>query len=192
MAQLKVYQIDHYRSKIREMIDPIKRLLDLKLDEKKEIVKSKIESKLKSTFKIEKWKKTIKSFDDKLDKLESDYRKMREALKNQQLIESNKLRKVFSKNGVKNYNLPDISEVFSDYKVDSCFESVVDKITNDKCKTMDEFKEINKLNHVQSCMNDVLYEEGSSEGMNKRLDEILKSSLGITFRRDQALQLTKQ
>jgi hypothetical protein len=35
MAQLKVYQIDHYRSKIREMIDPIKRLLDLKLDEKK-------------------------------------------------------------------------------------------------------------------------------------------------------------
>ena len=66
MAQLKVYQIEHYRSKIREMIDPIKRLLDLKLDEKKEIVKSKIESKLKSTFKIEKWKKTIKSFDDKL------------------------------------------------------------------------------------------------------------------------------
>jgi len=41
-------------------------------------------------------------------------------------------------------------------------------------------------------MNDVLYEEGSSEGMNKRLDEILKGSLGITFRRDQALQLTKQ
>jgi hypothetical protein len=192
MAQLKVYQIDHYRSKIREMIDPIKRLLDLKLDEKKEIVKSKIESKLKSTFKIEKWKKTIKSFDDKLDKLESDYRKMREALKNQQLTESNKLRKVFYKNGVQNYNLPDMSEVFDDYKINSCFESVVDKITNDKCKTMDEFKEINKLNHVQSCMNDVLYEEGSSEGMNKRLDEILKSSLGITFRRDQALQLTKQ
>lgn len=192
MAQLKVYQIDHYRSKIREMIDPIKRLLDLKLDEKKEIVKSKIESKLKSTFKIEKWKKTIKSFDDKLDKLESDYRKMREALKNQQLTESNKLRKVFYKNGVQNYNLPDMSEVFDDYKINSCFESVVDKITSDKCKTMDEFKEINKLNHVQSCMNDVLYEEGSSEGMNKRLDEILKSSLGITFRRDQALQLTKQ
>ena len=192
MAQLKVYQIDHYRSKIREMIDPIKRLLDLKLDEKKEIVKSKIESKLKSTFKIEKWKKTIKSFDDKLDKLESDYRKMREALKNQQLTESNKLRKVFYKNGVQNYKLPDMSEVFDDYKINSCFESVVDKITNDKCKTMDEFKEINKLNHVQSCMNDVLYEEGSSEGMNKRLDEILKSSLGITFRRDQALQLTKQ
>ena len=192
MAQLKVYQIDHYRSKIREMIDPIKRLLDLKLDEKKEIVKSKIESKLKSTFKIEKWKKTIKSFDDKLDKLESDYRKMREALKNQQLTESNKLRKVFYKNGVQNYNLPDMSEVFDDYKINSCFESVVDKITNDKCKTMDEFKEINKLNHVQSCMNDVLYEEGSSEGMNKRLDEILKGSLGITFRRDQALQLTKQ
>jgi len=192
MAQLKVYQIDHYRSKIREMIDPIKRLLDLKLDEKKEIVKSKIESKLKSTFKIEKWKKTIKSFDDKIDKLESDYRKMREALKNQQLTESNKLRKVFYKNGVKNYNLPDVSEVFSDYKINSCFESVVDKITNDKCKTMDEFKEINKLDHVQSCMNDVLYEEGSSEGMNKRLDTILKGSLGITFRRDQALQLTKQ
>jgi len=192
MAQLKVYQIDHYRSKIREMIDPIKRLLDLKLDEKKEIVKSKIESKLKSTFKIEKWKKTIKSFDDKLDKLESDYRKMREALKNQQLTESNKLRKVFYKNGVQNYNLPDMSEVFDDYKINSCFESVVDKITSDKCKTMDEFKEINKLNHVQSCMNDVLYEEGSSEGMNKRLDEILKGSLGITFRRDQALQLTKQ
>jgi len=192
MAQLKVYQIDHYRSKIREMIDPIKRILDLKLDEKKEIVKSKIEGKLKSTFKIEKWKKTIKSFDDKLDKLESDYRKMREALKNQQLTESNKLRKVFSKNGVRNYNLPDMSEVFDDYKINSCFESVVDKITSDKCKTMDEFKEINKLNHVQSCMNDVLYEEGSSEGMNKRLDEILKGNLGITFRRDQALLLTKQ
>jgi len=192
MAQLKVYQIDHYRSKIREMIDPIKRILDLKLDEKKEIVKSKIEGKLKSTFKIEKWKKTIKSFDDKLDKLESDYRKMREALKNQQLTESNKLRKVFSKNGVRNYNLPDMSEVFDDYKINSCFESVVDKITSDKCKTMDEFKEINKLDHVQSCMNDVLYEEGSSEGMNKRLDEILKGNLGITFRRDQALLLTKQ
>jgi len=192
MAQLKVYQIDHYRSKIREMIDPIKRILDLKLDEKKEIVKSKIEGKLKSTFKIEKWKKTIKSFDDKLDKLESDYRKMREALKNQQLTESNKLRKVFSKNGVRNYNLPDMSEVFDDYKINSCFESVVDRITSDKCKTMDEFKEINKLNHVHSCMNDVLYEEGSSEGMNKRLDEILKGNLGITFRRDQALLLTKQ
>ena len=192
MAQLKVYQIDHYRSKIREMIDPIKRILDLKLDEKKEIVKSKIEGKLKSTFKIEKWKKTISSFDDKLDKLESDYRKMRESLKNQQLTESNKLRKIFSKNGVRNYNLPDMSEVFDDYKINSCFESVVDRITSDKCKTMDEFKEINKLNHVQSCMNDVLYEEGTSEGMNKRLDTILKGSLGITFRRDQALQLTKQ
>ena len=192
MAQLKVYQIDHYRSKIREMIDPIKRLLDLKLDEKKEIVKSKIEGKLKSTFKIEKWKKTISNFDDKLEKLEIDYRKMREKLKNQQLTESNRLRKVFSKNGVKNYNLPDSEEVFTPYKINSCFESVVDKITNDKCNTMEEFKEINKLNHVQSCMNDVLYEEGSNEGMNKRLDEILKGNLGITFRRDQALLLTKQ
>ena len=192
MAQLKVYQIDHYRSKIRQMIDPIKRILDIKLDEKKEIVKNKIEGKLKSTFKIEKWKKTISSFDDKLDKLESDYRKMREAIKNQQLTESNKLRKVFSKNGVRNYNLPDISEVFTDYKINSCFESVVDKITHDKCRTMDEFKEINKLDHVQNCMNDVLYEEGTSEGMNKRLDTILKGSLGITFKRDQALQLIKQ
>ena len=192
MAQLKVYQIEHYRSKIREMIDPIKRLLDIKLDEKKEIVKTKIEGKLKSTFKIEKWKKTFSNFDDKLDKLERDYFKMRETIKNQRLTESNKLRKVFSKNGVRNYNLPAFDEVFTDSKINSCFDSVVDKITNDKCNTMDEFKEINKLNHVQSCMNDVLYEEGSSEGMNKRLDEILKGNLGITFRRDQALLLTKQ
>ena len=176
MAQLKVYQIDHYRSKIRQMIDPIKRLLDLKLDEKKEIVKTKIEGKLKSTFKIEKWKKTFSNFDDKLDKLERDYFKMRETIKNQRLTESNKLRKVFSKNGVRNYNLPAFDEVFTDSKINSCFDSVVDKITNDKCNTMDEFKEINKLNHVQSCMNDVLYEEGSSEGMNKRLDEILKGN----------------
>ena len=41
-------------------------------------------------------------------------------------------------------------------------------------------------------MEDVLYEEGSSEGMNTRLDEIMKGSFGIPFRREQALQLTKQ
>jgi len=192
MAQLKVYQIDHYRQKIREMINPLKRIIDLKLSEKKDIVKSQISKKLKQTFKIDKWKSTIDNYENQYVKLEQDFQKAKRKLKETQLTESKKLIKIFKKNGVSSYNLPSDDRVISDSQIDDCFQSIVDQITDDKCKTMQEFKEINKLDHVQSCMNDVLYEEGSSEGMNSRLDEIMKGSFGIPFRREQALQLTKK
>ena len=42
-------------------------------------------------------------------------------------------------------------------------------MTDEKCKTMKElgvgFKELNKLDHIRDCMNDVLFEEGSSKDM---------------------------
>ena len=194
MAQLKVYQIDHYRQKIRDLINPLRRIIDLKLSEKKDIVKQQISKKLNQTLKIDKWKKTIESYENQYVKLEQDFQKAKKKIKEQQLSESKKFCKILIRNGASKYDIPrsDDDRVISESQINDCFESIVDQITEDKCKTMQEFKEINKLDHVQSCMNDVLYEEGSSEGMNKRLDEILKSSLGITFRRDHALQLTKQ
>jgi len=73
MAQLKVYQIDHYRSKIRDMIEPLKRIINLKLDEKKEIVKEQISNKIKRALKIDKWKKTIDNYETQFLKLEQDY-----------------------------------------------------------------------------------------------------------------------
>ena len=187
MAQLKVYQIDHYRSKIRDMIEPLKRIINLKLDEKKEIA-----NKIKRALKIDKWKKTIDNYETQFLKLEQDYNLTKRKLHEQQLSDSMKLTKIFKRNGVSSYNLPNDDRVITQNQIDECLENIVDGITEDKCKTMVEFKEINKLEHVESCMRDVLYEEGSSEGMNQRLDEIMKGSFGIPFRREQALQLTKQ
>ena len=192
MAQLKVYQIDHYRQKIRDLINPLRRIIDLKLSEKKDIVRQQISKKIRQSLKIEKWKKDIDSYETKVLKLEQDFRTMKRKLEEQQLSESNKFAKILKRHGAKSYNLPSDDRVFSHSQIEDCFESIVDDITEDKCKTMQEFKEINKLDHVQSCMNDVLYEEGSSEGMNSRLDDIMKGSFGIPFRREQALQLTKQ
>jgi phenylalanyl-tRNA synthetase alpha subunit len=192
MAQLKVYQIDHYRQKIRDLINPLRRIIDLKLSEKKDIVKQQISKKLRQSLKIEKWKKDIDSYETKVLKLEQDFRTMKRKLEEQQLSESNKFAKILKRHGAKSYNLPSDDRVITQSQIEDCFSSIVDDITEDKCKTMQEFKEINKLDHVQSCMNDVLYEEGSSEGMNSRLDDIMKGSFGIPFRREQALQLTKQ
>ena len=192
MAQLKVYQIDHYRSKIRDMIEPLKRIINLKLDEKKEIVKEQISNKIKRALKIDKWKKTIDNYETQFLKLEQDYNLTKRKLHEQQLSDSMKLIKIFKRNGVSSYNLPNDDRVINQNQIDECLENIVDAITEDKCKTMVEFKEINKLEHVESCLRDVLYEEGSSEGMNQRLDEIMKGSFGIPFRREQALQLTKQ
>jgi hypothetical protein len=194
MAQLKVYQIDHYRQKIRDLINPLRRIIDLKLSEKKDIVKQQISKKLNQTLKIDKWKKTIESYENQYVKLEQDFQKAKRKLKEQQLSESKKFCKILLRNGANKYDIPrsDDDRVIKESQINDCFESIVDQITEDKCKTMQEFKEINKLDHVQSCMNDVLYEEGSSEGMNSRLDEIMKGSFGIPFRREQALQLTKQ
>ena len=192
MAQLKVYQIDHYRSKIRDMIEPLKRIINLKLDEKKEIVKEQISNKIKRALKIDKWKKTIDNYETQFLKLEQDYNLTKRKLHEQQLSDSMNLIKIFKRNGVSSYNLPNDDRVINQNQIDECLENIVDGITEDKCKTMVEFKEINKLEHVESCMRDVLYEEGSSEGMNQRLDEIMKGSFGIPFRREQALQLTKQ
>ena len=192
MAQLKVYQIDHYRSKIRDMIEPLKRIINLKLDEKKEIVKEQISNKIKRALKIDKWKKTIDNYETQFLKLEQDYNLTKRKLHEQQLSDSMKLIKIFKRNGVSSYNLPNDDRVINQNQIDECLENIVDGITEDKCKTMVEFKEINKLEHVESCMRDVLYEEGSSEGMKQRLDEIMKGSFGIPFRREQALQLTKQ
>ena len=194
MAQLKVYQIDHYRQKIRDLINPLRRIIDLKLSEKKDIVKQQISKKLNQTLKIDKWKKTIESYENQYAKLEQDFQKAKKKIKEQQLSESKKFCKILVRNGASKYDIPrsDDDRVISESQINDCFESIVDQITEDKCKTMQEFKEINKLDHVQSCMNDVLYEEGSSEGMNTRLDEIMKGSFGIPFRREQALQLTKR
>ena len=192
MAQLKVYQIDHYRQKIRDLINPLRRIIDLKLSEKKDIVKQQISKKLRQSLKIEKWKKDIDSYETKVLKLKQDYSTMKRKLEEQQLSESNKFAKILKRHGVSNYNLPSDDRVITQSQIEDCFSSIVDDITEDKCKTMQEFKEINKLDNVQSCMNDVLYEEGSSEGMNSRLDDIMKGSFGIPFRREQALQLTKQ
>ena len=194
MAQLKVYQIDHYRNKIRDLINPLRRIIDLKLSEKKDIVKQQISKKLNQTLKIDKWKRTIESYENQFLKLEQDFQKAKRKLKEQQLSESKKFCKILLRNGANKYDIPrtDDDRVIKESQINDCFESIVDQITEDKCKTMQEFKEINKLDHVQSCMNDVLYEEGSSEGMNTRLDEIMKGSFGIPFRREQALQLTKQ
>ena len=194
MAQLKVYQIDHYRNKIRDLINPLRRIIDLKLSEKKDIVKQQISKKLNQTLKIDKWKKTIESYENQYAKLEQDFQKAKKKIKEQQLSESKKFCKILLRNGANKYDIPrsDDDRVIKESQINDCFESIVDQITEDKCKTMQEFKEINKLDHVQSCMNDVLYEEGSSEGMNTRLDEIMKGSFGIPFRREQALQLTKQ
>ena len=194
MAQLKVYQIDHYRQKIRDLINPLRRIIDLKLSEKKDIVKQQISKKLNQTLKIDKWKRTIESYENQYAKLEQDFQKAKKKIKEQQLSESKKFCKILVRNGASKYDIPrsDDDRVISESQINDCFESIVDQITEDKCKTMQEFKEINKLDHVQSCMNDVLYEEGSSEGMNTRLDEIMKGSFGIPFRREQALQLTKQ
>lgn len=194
MAQLKVYQIDHYRQKIRDLINPLRRIIDLKLSEKKDIVKQQISKKLNQTLKIDKWKRTIESYENQFLKLEQDFNKAKRKLKEQQLSESKKFCKILLRNGASKYDIPraDDDRVIKESQINDCFESIVDQITEDKCKTMQEFKEINKLDHVQSCMNDVLYEEGSSEGMNTRLDEIMKGSFGIPFRREQALQLTKQ
>lgn len=194
MAQLKVYQIDHYRQKIRDLINPLRRIIDLKLSEKKDIVKQQISKKLNQTLKIDKWKRTIENYENQYVKLEQDFQKAKRKLKEQQLSESKKFCKILIRNGASKYDIPrsDDDRVISESQINDCFENIVDQITEDKCKTMQEFKEINKLDHVQSCMNDVLYEEGSSEGMNSRLDEIMKGSFGIPFRREQALQLTKQ
>ena len=194
MAQLKVYQIDHYRQKIRDLINPLRRIIDLKLSEKKDIVKQQISKKLNQTLKIDKWKRTLESYENQYVKLEQDFQKAKRKLKEQQLSESKKFCKILLRNGANKYDIPrsDDDRVIKESQINDCFESIVDQITEDKCKTMQEFKEINKLDHVQSCMNDVLYEEGSSEGMNTRLDEIMKGSFGIPFRREQALQLTKQ
>ena len=194
MAQLKVYQIDHYRQKIRDLINPLRRIIDLKLSEKKDFVKQQISKKLNQTLKIDKWKRTIESYENQFLKLEQDFNKAKRKLKEQQLSESKKFCKILLRNGASKYDIPraDDDRVIKESQINDCFESIVDQITEDKCKTMQEFKEINKLDHVQSCMNDVLYEEGSSEGMNTRLDEIMKGSFGIPFRREQALQLTKQ
>ena len=65
-------------------------------------------------------------------------------------------------------------------------------MTEEKCKTMKEFKEINRLEQIQDCMHDVLYEEGSSKDMLSRLDAIMIGTLGIGFKREEALQLTKK
>ena len=65
-------------------------------------------------------------------------------------------------------------------------------MTEEKCKTMKEFKELNKLDHIRDCMNDVLFEEGSSKDMLNRLDAIMKGTLGIGFKREEALQLTQK
>ena len=160
MAQLKVYQIDHYRQKIRDLINPLKRIIDLKLSEKKDIVKSQISKKIRQSLKVEKWKRAIDSYETKVFKLEQDFKTLKKKLEEQLLSESNKFAKILKRNGATSYNLPSDDRAISHSQIEDCVESIVDQITEDKCKTMQEFKEINKLQHVQSCMNDVLNEEG--------------------------------
>ncbi len=106
MAQLKVYQIDHYREKIRDLINPLRRIIDLKLSEKKDIVKQQISKKLNQTLKIDKWKRTIESYENQYVKLEQDFQKAKKKIKEQQLSESKKFCKILIRNGANKYDIP--------------------------------------------------------------------------------------
>ena len=172
MSQLRQYQIDHYRNKIYSLISPIKKIKEMELQSKKDEVSEVVAKKIRSVLKIDNYKSYFENVEDQ--------------------FETQKLVDVFKKQGCESYHLPSSRETFDSAKIEDCVRSIVSEMTDEKCKTMKEFKEINKLQQIQDCMHDVLYEEGSSKDMLSRLDTIMKSTLGIGFKREEALQLTSK
>ena len=51
---------------------------------------------------------------------------------------------------------------------------------------------VRRLDHIKDCMFDALFEEGSSKDMLNRLDAIMKGTLGVGFKREEALLLTEK
>ena len=190
--QLRQYQIDHYRSKIYSLIDPIKKIKSMELQSKKDEVSEVVAKKIRSALKIDSYKSYFESIDKQVIKLSADYEKARNKLNEERIEKTQKLVEIFKKQGCESYHLPDRRETFDNSKIEECLRSIVNEMTEQKCKTMKEFKELNKLDHIRDCMNDVLFEEGSSKDMLNRLDAIMKGTLGIGFKREEALQLTQK
>jgi len=192
MSQLRQYQIEHYRNKIWSLISPIKKIKEMELQSKKDEVYEVVSKKIRSTLKIDSYKKIFESIDKQVIKLSEDYEKARNKLNEERIEKTQKLVEIFKKQGCEEYLLPSHNEVFENSKIEECLRSIVNEMTDQKCKTMKEFKEVNKLDHIKDCMFDALYEEGSSKDMLNRLDGIMKGTLGIGFKREEALLLTSK
>ena len=190
--QLRQYQIDHYRNKIYSLIDPIKKIKSMELQSKKDEVSEVVAKKIRSVLKIDTYKSYFENVEERITKLEQEYDKAKEKLYQESREKTQKLVDVFKKQGCTNYHLPSSRNSFTGSQIEDCFNEIVNTMTDEKCKTMKEFKELNKLDHIRDCMNDVLFEEGSSKDMLNRLDAIMKGTLGIGFKREEALQLTKK
>lgn len=190
--QLRQYQIDHYRGKIYSLIEPIKKIKEMELQSKKDEVSEVVAKKIRSVLKIDTYKSYFESVDEKFNKLEQDYEKAKEKLYEESRAKTQKLTDVFKKQGCTSYHMPSSRQSFSGSQIEDCFREIVSTMTEEKCKTMKEFKELNKLDHIKDCMFDALFEEGSSKDMLNRLDAIMKGTLGIGFKREEALQLTKK
>ena len=190
--QLRQYQIDHYRDKIYSLISPIKKIKEMELQSKKDEVSEVVAKKIRSVLKIDTYKSYFESVEERLKELKQDYEKAKDKLYEERLEKTQKLVDIFKKQGCTNYHLPSRQNSFTTSQIEDCFREIVSTMTDEKCKTMKEFKEINRLEQIQDCMHDVLYEEGSSKDMLSRLDAIMIGTLGIGFKREEALQLTKK
>ena len=192
MSQLRQYQIDHYRSKISSLISPIKKIKEMELQSKKDEVSEVVAKKIRSVLKIDNYKAYFENVEEQFEKLKQDYEKAQNKLYEERIEKTQKLVDVFKKQGCESYHLPSSRETFDSAKIEDCVRSIVTEMTDEKCKTMKEFKEINRLQQIQDCMHDALFEEGSSKDMLNRLDAIMKGTLGIGFKREEALQLTSK
>lgn len=192
MSQLRQYQIDHYRDKIYSLISPIKKIKEMELQSKKDEVSEVVAKKIRSVLKIDTYKSYFESVEERLKELKQNYEKAKDKLYEERLEKTQKLVDIFKKQGCTNYHLPSRQNSFTTSQIEDCFREIVSTMTDEKCKTMKEFKEINRLEQIQDCMHDVLYEEGSSKDMLSRLDAIMIGTLGIGFKREEALQLTKK
>lgn len=190
--QLRQYQIDHYRNKIYSIIDPIKKIREMELQSKKDEVSEIVGKKIRSMLKIDTHKKYFESVEDQFVKLKQDYEKAFNKLEEERIEKTQKLVEIFKKQGCESYHLPERRESFDNSKIEDCLRSIVNEMTEQKCKTMKEFKELNKLDHIRDCMFDALFEEGSSKDMLNRLDAIMKGTLGVGFKREEALLLTEK
>tara|TARA_R100000353_G_scaffold127997_1_gene90858 strand:+ start:204 stop:773 length:570 start_codon:yes stop_codon:yes gene_type:complete len=188
--QLRQYQIDHYRNKIYSIIDPIKKIRQMELQSKREEVFDVVAKKVRSVLKIDSYKSYFESIEDQFAKLKQDYEKAFNKLEEERTEKTQKLKDIFKKQGCDDYHFP--SRQFDSSSIEDCLRAIVNTMTEEKCKTMKEFKELNKLDHIKDCMFDALFEEGSSKDMLNRLDAIMKGTLGVGFKREEALLLTKK
>ena len=164
----------------------------MELQSKKDEVSEVVAKKIRSVLKIDTYKSYFESVEERLKELKQDYEKAKDKLYEERLEKTQKLVDIFKKQGCTNYHLPSRQNSFTTSQIEDCFREIVSTMTDEKCKTMKEFKEINRLEQIQDCMHDVLYEEGSSKDMLSRLDAIMIGTLGIGFKREEALQLTKK